>query len=133
MGISHPFPAQATGADIKASLERLDVHEAYDETGRRLLFADAHTSWGVDIHASAGSARARDVARRGEDMCARLLPRVPCPRAPPGEWAPPGFGADYLAYLVALLRCAAVLSSDRKGDVILHRAPARRFVKKRDP
>ena len=105
------WDGDATGADIKASLERLDVHEAYDETGRRLLFADAHTSWGVDIHASAGSARARDVARRGEDMCARLLPRVPCPRAPPGEWAPPGFGADYLAYLVALLRCAAVLSS----------------------
>ena len=90
----------------------MEVLEVCDEEldGRRTLHARASIPGSVAIHAGSGSAAAQEVAKRGELLCQKMLPRVPIPRAPLGHWQPPE-NHDRMAYFVSLLRCAASLSS----------------------
>ena len=62
----------------------MEVLEVCDEEldGRRTLHAKASIPWSVAIHAGSGSAAAQEVAKRGELLCQKMLPRVPIPRAP---------------------------------------------------
>lgn len=124
------WDGDATGADVKAQLEQLDVC-ASEDGGRRTLHARASIPWSVAIHASSGSKEAQDVARQGEILCQKLLPRVPIPVSSPNHWRPPAT-ADKLAYFVSLLRCAAALSSillaaKRDTDLVPYALLARFF------
>ena len=103
------WDGDATGADVKAQMEVLEVCDE-ELDGRRTLHARASIPWSVAIHAGSGSAAAQEVAKRGELLCQKMLPRVPIPRAPLGHWQPPE-KSDHMAYFVSLLRCAASLSS----------------------
>ena len=75
------WDGDATGADVKAQMEVLEVCDE-ELDGRRTLHARASIPWSVAIHAGSGSAAAQEVAKRGELLCQKMLPRVPIPRAP---------------------------------------------------
>lgn len=89
----------ATGADVTARLDRIDLHK--DDR-----YARVRTSWTVDIHHEevGPNGNAKEVAMDGLEICKEYLPKVPIPS---GTSLPVG----HMECLLQLLRAIAALTS----------------------
>lgn len=120
------WKGETTGADITASLEHVDLYDLSKSPGHQNFWADIKTSWSVDIHATAGSPGAKEVARQGEVLCQKHLPHVPIPvwsSQSNDFWMPPAGSRGQLQYMLCLLRAAAALTSilmTAKADAPTH-------------